>query len=98
MLLGPHALELGIAVDVGARRPLPAAAEPRQPRLEIEEERIARLLAVVADVDAGALLLAHDGRHRLASGAVDLHRVDGLAAGAQRIEPRELARPRQAAG
>ncbi len=51
VVLGPHALEFGIAVDVGARRALPAPAETGEPALEIEEEGIALLLAVVADVD-----------------------------------------------
>ncbi len=76
VLLDPHALEVRIAVDIGARRPLPTAAKSRQPRLEIEKEGIALLLAVIADVDAGVVLLAHDRPHRVASGAIDLGRID----------------------
>ena len=89
VLLDPHALEVRIAVDIGARRPLPAAAESRQPRLEIEKEGIALLLAVVADVDAGVVLLAHDRPHRFAAGAIDFGRIDRVAARAQRVEPRQ---------
>src|SRR6202165_1908410 len=44
------------------------------------------------------MLLAHDRTHRVASRAIDLGRVDRLAAGARRIEPRQRARPRRAAG
>ena len=94
----PHAPELGIAVDVAARRPLPAAAKAREAPLEIEKEGIALLLAVVADVDPGFALLRHDAAHRVAAGAVDLGHVHRLAARAQRVKPRQLARPRQAAG
>src|SRR5262245_47878461 len=98
MLRGPHLLELGIALDVGARRPLPAAAEAGEAALEVEEERVALLLAVIADVDpGGALLLDHamDGR---APGALDRSGIDRLSGRTLGIEPRELRRSRQAAG
>ena len=98
MLLRPHSLEFGIALDVRARRPLPAAAEAGEPGLEIKKKRIALLLAVVADVDARFALLCHDRSHRLTAGALDLGHVDRVATSTQRIEPRQLARPRQAAG
>ena len=42
-----------IALDVGALAPLPRAAEPGEPVADVEDERVALLLAVVADVDAG---------------------------------------------
>ena len=50
-------LEDRIALDVGALPPLPRAAEPAQPVADVEQERVALLLAVVADVDAGLDLL-----------------------------------------
>jgi hypothetical protein len=56
------------------------------------------LLAIVADVDAGRALLAHDRAHGFAPKAIDRGRVDRLAARAQDVKPRQLARPRQAAG
>src|SRR5579862_9451828 len=44
------------------------------------------------------MLLAHDRPYRFASGAIDFGGIDRLAARAQGIEPRQRARPRQAAG
>jgi hypothetical protein len=98
VLLRPHPLEFRIAVDVGARRPFPAAAEAGQPGLEIEKERVALLLAVVADIDAGRALLVHDPPHGGAPGAIDLGVVGRVPACAGGIKPGELPRPRQAAG
>ena len=61
LLLARHGcLVVGIAFDIGARHPRPGAAEPAHARAHIEEERLALLFAVVADVDAGFALLAHD--------------------------------------
>src|SRR5271154_3263833 len=65
MLLHPHLLEFRVAVDVGARRPLPTSAKPRESVLEIEKEGIALLLAIIADVDTDLALLAHDAPHRI---------------------------------
>jgi hypothetical protein len=62
------------------------------------KERIALLLAVVADVDPSVALLLNDRAHRLAADASDLVLVDRLAGGTRRIEPNQVARPRQAAG
>ena len=59
-----------IALDVGALLPLPRAAEPGQPVADVEDERVALLLAVVADVDAGLDLLRHDGVQRGLAGRV----------------------------
>ena len=98
MLLHPHPFELRIAVDVGAGRPLPAAAEPGQPAPEIEKKGIALLLAVVADVDAGLALPVDALPHGIAAGAHDLGLIHRRAGSAQRIKARQLSRPRQAAG
>ena len=98
VLLDPHALEVRIAVDIGARRPLPATAKSRKSRLEIEKEGIALLLPVIANVDAGVVLLAHDRPHRFASGPINFGRIDRVAPCAQGVEPRQVAWPRQAAG
>ena len=87
-----------IALDVGALAPLPRAAEPGQPVADVEQERVALLLAIVADVDARFGLLRHDGVHRRLAGRLQLRRIDRLAARAARIEPGQLDRARQAAG
>ena len=94
----PPLLEFGVAVDVGARGPLPAAAEAGQPFAQIEEERLAPLLAVVADIDAGLGLLRHDRLHGLAASRREVTRVDRLAARAPDEQVGEGFRPRQAAG
>jgi hypothetical protein len=91
-------LEDRVALDVGALAPLPRAAEPAQPVADVEQERVALLLAVAADVDAGLGLLRYDGAQgRLPRGA-QLIAVDRLAARAARVKLRQLERPRQAAG
>src|SRR5215469_9432288 len=46
-------LEEGIALDIGARPALPAAAEAAHAMAEIKEKAFALLLAIVGDVDAG---------------------------------------------
>ncbi len=63
-------MKIGIALDVGALSPLPRAAEPGQAITDVEDERVALLLAVVADVDAGFDLLRDDVLHRGAACAV----------------------------
>src|SRR6266852_7846263 len=98
MLLRPHALEFRVAIDVGAGRPLPTAAQPGQPIFQIEKERLALLLTIIADVDAGLALLVHDPTHGIAAGASDLGLVYGRARGTQGVKPRQFPRPRQAAG
>ena len=90
--------EFRIAVDVGARRPLPGAAEPGEPLLEIEKEGVVLLLAVVADVDAGLHLLRHDRAQRVEARGGDFARAERLAAGPLHIESVEMLGARQAAG
>ena len=63
----------------------PAAAEPAHAVLHIEEECLALLLAVVADVDPGAELLRTTSPARLAQRR-QLGGVDRLAARAADIE------------
>src|SRR5262249_5874492 len=91
-------LELGIAIDVGARGTLPAPAQAGEALAQIQEERLPLLLAVVADVDAGRRLLRHDRVQRVAAGGDGLGRVDRLAARARYEQAREALRARQAAG
>src|SRR4029077_9727686 len=57
-------LEEGIALDIAARPALPRPAEPGHAVTDIKEERLALLLAVVADIDAGSELLVDDLRYR----------------------------------
>src|SRR5258708_3658759 len=98
MLLRPHALEFRVAIDVGAGRPLPAAAQPGQPISQIEKERIALLLTVIADVDAGLALLVDDPPHAIAPGASDLALLRARAPPTLAFKARQFPRPRQAAG
>src|SRR5262249_12585604 len=97
-LLGQHALEVRIALDVGARRTLPGAAKAGEPLLEIEEEAVLHLLAVIADVDADGGLPGDDPAHRFAAQPRDRARVDRLSALPIGVERGELAPARQAAG
>ena len=53
---------------------------------DVEEECLALLLAVVADVDAGGDLLRHDIAHRRLADAVQFRRIDRLAARAADVE------------
>ena len=72
--------------------------KPLMRRWTYKEERLALLLAVVADVDAGLALLRHHPAQRGAAGVFDLRRIDRRAAGALGIEMRQRRRTRQAAG
>ena len=74
------------------------AAEPGQAVAHVEHEGFARLLAVVDHVEAGLDLLLHDRSHCGAAFALDLGRIDRLAAHALGIEPRQRGGARQAAG
>ena len=66
--------------------------------LHVEEEALALLLAVVADIDPGGDLLGHHPAQRLPAGRGELRRVDRLALRAAHVQPDQLGRPRQAAG
>ena len=72
-------LERRIVFDVAARRAGPTAAETAHAGADIQEERFPLLFAVVADVDAGVLLAAHDTVQRGAPGLREF-RIDRLAA------------------
>ena len=97
-LLLAHALEDRVAHDVPARPPSRGAAEAAHPMLDVEEEALALLLAVVADVDPGGDLPGHDPAQRRVPGRRKLVGIHRLAPGAAGIEPDQLRRPRQAAG
>ena len=98
LLLLQHLLEDRIAGDVAALPALPAAAKAAHAALDVEEEALALLLAIVADVDAGFDLLRHDLTQRIAAGGIERGGVDRLAGGAPCIEPDQRRRARQAAG
>jgi hypothetical protein len=65
---------------------------------QVEHERLALLLAVVDDVDAGSDLPGDHGANRLAAGRSHRALVDRLAAQAPGVKARQLDRMRQAAG
>src|ERR1051325_865048 len=87
-----------VTLDIAARPALPAAAEPAHAVADIEEEGLALLLAIVADIDAGLSLLVDDLPRRLLAEPVELGRIDLTAARPLDIETRQLRWPRQAAG
>ena len=66
--------------------------------LHVQEETLALLLAVVADVHPGGDLLGHYPAQRLLAGRGELGRIDRLALRAAHVQPDQLGRPRQAAG
>ena len=72
--------ERRVVRDVGEHLAGPAAAEPAHAVADVEEERLALLFAVVADIDAGGDLLRHDIAHRGLADGVDRRRIDRLAA------------------
>ena len=77
---------------------LAGVAEARHPVLDVGEEALAGLLAVVADVDA-RLDLGGDARGgRLLDGALQLVGVDRLAAAAPAVQLGQRGGPGQAPG
>ena len=75
--------------EVGDRAAGPGAAEAGHAVTDVEEECLALLLAVVADIDAGGDLLAHDVAGRGFALGVDrgfVHRLAGRAARIQRCQ------------
>src|SRR5262249_9011397 len=74
-----------------------AAAEAAHAVADIEKERFALLLAIVADVDAGFDLFVDDLAQRLLAETVELGRIDLATPRPPHIEARQLRRPRQAA-
>src|SRR6478672_128223 len=95
-LLYPALLEFGIAVDVGARRPLPGPTQPGQALFEIKEKGIALLLAIVADVDAGLGLPRYDRAQRGQAGCGNFIRGDAFSARAPNEKAGQILRSRQA--
>ena len=94
---GLRRLEDGIAVHVAARRASPGPAEAGHAAADVEEEGLALLLAVVADVDAGVALFADGVLHRGMGGGFEFG-VHGLARRLADVEFHERGRARQAAG
>ena len=74
------------------------AAEAAHALADIEEERLALLLAVVADIDAGGDLLAHHVARRRLAQRVELRFVDRLARARGAHKRGQSRRTRQAAG
>ena len=66
--------------------------------LDVGEEALPRLLAVVADVDAGGHLAGDDVGGRRLDRRAQLGRVDGLAAAAPAVQRGQRGGPGQAAG
>ena len=89
--------EVGVLEQVADQRPMAGAAEAGHPVLHVGEEALARLLAVVADVDAGVDLaaitaaVASATARRSSSGSTD------FAAAAPAVQLGQRRRPRQAA-
>src|SRR5262249_52517269 len=77
-LLQPTFLEHRIAINVSTRRPLPGPTETGQSLFQIEEKRIALLLAVVSNVDASFRLFRHDGANSVKTSGSDFLGVDTL--------------------
>ena len=93
----PWLLVFGVAFDVGARRPLPCAAEPAH-ALDIKEECLALLFAVVADIDAGLGLPRYDRAQRGPASRDNFIRGDAFSARAPNEKVGQIFRPRQASG
>jgi hypothetical protein len=60
-------------------------AKAGHPLTQVEEERLAGLLAIVADIYAGLGLQGHDAPHGLAPQLLDLRIIDRLALIALRV-------------
>src|SRR6185437_4959937 len=69
-------LEHRVAQRVGAGPALPRAAKAAHPVADVEEEPLALLLAVVAEVDPGLGLLAHHPAQRVMAEPFELRRID----------------------
>ncbi len=91
-------LEDRVALDIAARPALPRAAEPGHAMADVEEKRLALLLAVIADIDAVLDLLGDDLGDGVLAALDHLARIDRIAASAPDVEPGELRRAGQAAG
>ncbi len=88
--------EARILDDVAHDRPVALPAESAHAVLHVGEEALARLLAVVADVDAGRELAVDHAPSRLLDRAAKRRGVDRLAARQPREHLDQRLRPRQA--
>jgi hypothetical protein len=95
LLPGHGGLVVGITFDIGAWHARPGAAKSAHARTDIKKERLALLFAVVADIDARLVLLAHDVVQRRTPGLGKL-RIDQFAAALRDIELHQFRWPRQA--
>src|SRR5438045_5997342 len=91
-------LQERVPLDIAAGPALPAAAEAAHAVADIEEEGLALLLAIVADVDAGLDLLVDDLAQGLLAEPLDFGRIDLAAARPPDIESGQLRRTRQTDG
>ncbi len=97
LLLARHGVAVvRVAFDVRARQARPGATEAAHAGADVEEERLALLFAVVADVDAGFALLAHDMVQRGSAGCGEF-RVHRFAAVLAHVKLYQRLRARQAA-
>jgi hypothetical protein len=88
---------LWIAAGNGSGRAVPRAAETAHAAADIQEEGLALLLAVVANIDAGVTLAPHDFLHRGVAGLGE-GGTDRFAAAFADIQVDQVRRTRQAAG
>ena len=72
--------ECRVVRDIGEDLAGPAAAEAAHAVADVEEERLALLLAVVADIDAGGDLLCHHLLHGGLAQCVQFCGIDRLIA------------------
>jgi hypothetical protein len=79
-LLFQRLLENGVALDVGARPPFPCSSKAGHSMPDMEEESLALLLTVVADIDSGFDLLRDDPLQGGVASLLDFGRVDRFPA------------------
>ena len=90
--------EVRMVEQVAHERPLARVAEAVHAVTDVGEEALARLLAVVADVDACFDLCGDGRRRRVLDRSAQLRRVDRFAVATASVELGQRMRPRQAAG
>jgi hypothetical protein len=78
MLLDPHSLEFGVMIHISARRALPIAAKARKAMPKVEEEGVALLLTIIADIDSRFPLLVYYRSHGLPPSTLDRTLIDRL--------------------
>ena len=89
---------VGVLAQISEQRTFARPTEPRHAVLHVREEALARLLAVVADVDPGIHLGGDRGRGRRLDGRAQLGLIDVFTLAPAPVQGGERTRPRQAAG